>query len=46
MPFSAQEIVETIRMVQMQNLDIRTITLGINLRGCSHPILGALAMKP
>src|SRR5688500_4829560 len=39
MHFSAQEIVETIRMVQMENLDIRTITLGISLRDCAHPDL-------
>jgi uncharacterized protein (UPF0210 family) len=39
MQFSAQEIVETIRMVQMENLDIRTITLGISLRDCAHPDL-------
>ena len=36
MHFSAQEIVETIRMVQMENLDIRTITLGVSLRDCAH----------
>ena len=43
MPFSAQEIVETIRMVQMENLDIRTITLGISLRGCAHPDFETMA---
>ena len=43
MPFSAQEIVETIRMVQMENLDIRTITLGISLRGCAHPHFETMA---
>ncbi|WP_027719210.1 PFL family protein [Desulfovirgula thermocuniculi] len=32
--FSSQEIWETIRMVQMENLDIRTITMGISLRDC------------
>jgi len=45
MPFSAQEIVETIRMVQMENLDIRTITLGISLRGCAPPDLQTMAAK-
>ncbi|MTV47606.1 DUF711 family protein [Heliobacillus mobilis] len=36
MPLSitTQEILETIRMVQMENLDIRTITMGISLRDC------------
>ncbi|RQD69960.1 MAG: PFL family protein [Tindallia sp. MSAO_Bac2] len=32
-----QEIMETIRMVQMENLDIRTITMGISLRDCADP---------
>ncbi|MEZ4599131.1 MAG: PFL family protein [Syntrophotaleaceae bacterium] len=34
-----EEIIETIRMVTTQHLDIRTVTMGINLRGCSHPDL-------
>jgi uncharacterized protein (UPF0210 family) len=42
---SAQEIVETIRMVQMENLDIRTITLGVSLRGCAHPDGAQLAAR-
>jgi len=45
MQFSAQEIIETIRMVQMENLDIRTITLGISLRDCAHPDLSVVATK-
>jgi len=43
MSFSAispQEIIETIRMVQMEKLDIRTITMGISLRDCAS---GSLA---
>jgi uncharacterized protein len=43
--FSPQEIVETIRMVQMENLDIRTITMGISLRDCAHPDLRMSAQK-
>ena len=31
------EILQTLRMVQEENFDIRTITLGINLLDCSHP---------
>ncbi|HHY99261.1 MAG TPA: PFL family protein [Firmicutes bacterium] len=31
---STGEILETIRMVQMENLDIRTITMGIDLHDC------------
>ncbi|WP_258359072.1 PFL family protein [Moorella sulfitireducens] len=33
--FTPEEILETIRMVQVENLDIRTITLGISLRDCT-----------
>jgi len=29
------EMLETIRMVQMENLDIRTVTMGINLKDCA-----------
>ena len=29
------EMMETIRMVQIENLDIRTVTMGINLRDCA-----------
>ncbi|WP_066636441.1 PFL family protein [Desulfolucanica intricata] len=32
-----QEIMETIKMVQEENLDIRTITMGISLRDCCDP---------
>lgn len=31
------EILETIHMVEMENLDVRTITMGINLRDCAGP---------
>ena len=43
--FSPEEILETIRMVQMENLDIRTITMGISLRHCADPNLEAAAKK-
>ena len=35
MSFSLNEMMETIRMVQMENLDIRTVTMGISLRNCA-----------
>ncbi len=35
MNFAITEMMETIRMVQMENLDIRTVTMGINLRDCA-----------
>ena len=30
------EVIETIKMIQKEHLDIRTITMGISLRDCSH----------
>ncbi|MBU2617919.1 MAG: PFL family protein [Euryarchaeota archaeon] len=35
MLFSTEEILETIRMIAVEHLDIRTVTLGINLQGCA-----------
>ncbi|KGP91154.1 hypothetical protein N780_07900 [Pontibacillus chungwhensis BH030062] len=35
MNIAFNEITETIRMVQMENLDIRTVTIGISLRDCA-----------
>ncbi len=37
MVFDSEEIMETLQMVATENLDIRTVTLGINLKECSHP---------
>jgi len=31
----AEEILSTLRMVKQENLDVRTITMGINLAGCA-----------
>lgn len=36
MQITPQEIAETLAMVSQQHLDIRTITLGLNLRGCAR----------
>ncbi|MCC7461381.1 MAG: PFL family protein [Gammaproteobacteria bacterium] len=43
--FDPEEILETVKMVQMENLDIRTITMGISLRDCAHPALATAARK-
>ncbi len=43
--FDPEEILETVKMVQMENLDIRTITMGISLRDCAHPSLATAARK-
>ncbi len=42
MPIHTEEILETIQMVKTENLDIRTITMGINLRDCAHPDIETL----
>lgn len=43
--FQPEEILETIRMVQMENLDIRTITMGISLRDCADAKLEVAAKR-
>jgi uncharacterized protein len=43
--FEPEEILETVQMVQMENLDIRTITMGISLRDCAHPQLAQSAQR-
>jgi len=35
--FTTFEVLETIKMIQEENLDIRTITMGISLRDCCDP---------
>ncbi len=39
------EILQTMAMIQEQNFDIRTITLGINLLDCAHPAAEACAQR-
>jgi uncharacterized protein (UPF0210 family) len=36
---------QTIEMIDQQNLDIRTITMGISLRDCAHPDIKASCQK-
>ena len=45
MPITPEEIAETLAMVSKQHLDIRTITLGLNLRGCTHEDVNVMARK-
>ena len=33
--FNATDILETIRMIDQENLDVRTITMGISLLSCA-----------
>jgi uncharacterized protein (UPF0210 family) len=36
MPFDLKEILETVRMTEVEHFDIRTTTMGISLRDCSR----------
>ena len=45
MAIATEQVVETIRMVTQQNLDIRTITLGLSLRGCTHEDIDVVAQR-
>ncbi|EHP83646.1 PFL family protein [Methanotorris formicicus] len=40
--FLPEEIIETIRMIEYENLDVRTTTLGINLKDCISEDLDVL----
>jgi uncharacterized protein len=37
MAYELEEIIETVRMTEVEHFDIRTVTLGISLRDCSDP---------
>ena len=39
------EILQTMRMIQEENFDIRTITLGVNLLDCSYPDAAVCARR-
>ena len=45
MQITPAEISETLNMVNKQNLDIRTITLGLSLRGCGDSSVEAVSRK-
>ena len=45
MQITPAEIRETLAMVNKQNLDIRTITLGLNLRACTDSDVNVMARK-
>ena len=45
MPFTSQEIMETISMVENYHFDIRTVTMGINILDCADPDLSVAAAK-
>ena len=45
MSFSDREILETVRMVELETLDIRTTTLGISLLDCADPHMESACEK-
>ena len=45
MAVEPRHVVETIEMVTQQHLDIRTITLGLNLRACVHADIDEMARR-
>lgn len=45
MPYTPQEIMETITMVENYHFDIRTVTMGINILDCAGPDIKAVSQK-
>ena len=45
MAITIQEVSETLSMVAHQNLDVRTITMGVNTMGCASPDVNVMAQK-
>ena len=45
MQITPAEVAETLAMIGEQHLDIRTITLGMNLRGCTDADVNMVALK-
>jgi len=43
--YNIKEILETTRMITENNLDVRTITMGISLRDCAHEDINVCANK-
>ncbi len=39
----SNDVMTTLRMLQEENLDVRTVTLGVNLLACAHPDADAMA---
>lgn len=45
MPITDLEVLETLRMIELETLDVRTTTLGINLLDCADPDLESTCEK-
>jgi uncharacterized protein (UPF0210 family) len=42
---SSEEIIRTVEMLKNENLDVRTVTLGISLRDCASPSANELCIR-
>lgn len=45
MAITPEEVAETLSMVSQQNLDLRTITMGVSLFGCADEDMGRMCTK-
>lgn len=45
MEYTQAEILQTVAMTEMEHLDVRTVTLGINLLDCSSDSINSIAQK-
>ena len=45
MPYNLKDVLETTQMITKNNLDVRTITMGISLRDCAHEDVDKCAEK-
>jgi uncharacterized protein (UPF0210 family) len=45
MSFAAEEILQTVQMVTVERLDIRTVTLGLSILDCAHPEVDETARR-
>src|SRR5215467_8727776 len=45
MEYTQAEILQTVRMTEMEHLDIRTVTLGLSLRDCASDTVEVTAQR-
>ena len=45
MPYNLKDVLETTQMITKNNLDVRTITMGISLRDCADNDIDKCAAK-
>ncbi|MFA4924535.1 MAG: DUF711 family protein, partial [Ignavibacteriaceae bacterium] len=45
MPYEFDEILETIKMTEIEHFDIRTVTMGISLRDCADRNISITTQK-